>query len=68
MRIETVATREVASPCAIEVAIGLGWLLDQIETMVATWKARQQSGVALEESAASEMKVTAAKMGWCGFL
>jgi hypothetical protein len=68
MRIETVATREVASPCAIEVAVGLDWLMDQVDGWVWGWKARRDSGVTLEDSAGAEIKVIAAKMGWCGYL
>jgi hypothetical protein len=68
MRIETVATREVASTCAIEVAVGLDWLMDQVDGLVGGWKARRENGVTLEASAGVEMKVIAAKMGWCGFL
>lgn len=63
MRVEAVATREVASTCAIEVAMGLDWVLDQVDGLKAKLQKRRTSGIALEKSAGAELKTLAAKMG-----
>lgn len=63
MRVEAVSTREVASSCAIEMAIGVGWFLDQVDGLRASLKSKRSNGIALEKSAGAEMKILAAKLG-----
>jgi hypothetical protein len=64
MQVETVSTREVASTCAIEVAIGLGWLMDQVDGMKGMWQARHTGGLGMHESAGNHMKRVALTYGW----
>lgn len=64
MQVETVSTHEVASTCAIEVAIGLGWVLDRVDGMIATWRMRHDSGLGVQCSAGTEIKRLAFTYGW----
>ena len=64
MRVETVTSRETVSTCAIEMEIGVGWLLDQVSFWGALWRARRETGVDVMASEGNHIKTHALTYGW----